>query len=174
MLRRTRAEEVLGEWGVRDVTPDSAKVRGGLDESLADSTLKGKPLRRRLRNFTPDAAGYVASMGGPLPYMQRLRAIEDLTESHLDRLGRAYRALEAECRDEVELARRWQAVAERWSFYELNDLIERHNRYFPLESRLPMDPRTGDFVRIDGKPYRRRLLDADWILERFPAVRRAA
>jgi hypothetical protein len=174
MLRRTRAEELLGEWGVRDVTPDSGKVRGKLDESLVDSTLKGRPLRRRLRNFTPDAAGYVASMGGPLPYMQRLRAIEDLTESHLDRLARAHDRLAAEARDPAEFARRWQAIAERWSFYELNDLIERHNRYFPLESRLPMDPRTGDFVRVDGKPYRRRRLDADWILERFPAVRRAA
>jgi hypothetical protein len=165
---------VLGEWGVRDVTPDSAKVRSGLDESLADSTLKGRPLRRRLRNFTPDAAGYVASMGGPLPYMQRLRAIEDLTEWHLGRLERARRLLEAECADADEFARRWQELAERWSFYDVNDLIERHNRYFPLESRLPMDPRTGDFVRVDGKPYLRRRLDAAWVLERFPAVRRAA
>jgi hypothetical protein len=165
---------VLGEWGVRDVTPDAAKVRGELDASLADSTLRGRPLRRRLRNFTADAAGYVASLGGPLPYMQRLRAIEDLTESHLDELGRAHRALAGEARDPEEFARRWQALAERWNFVEVNDLIERHNRYYPLESRLPMDPRTGDFVRIDGKPYRRRPLDAAWILERFPAVRRAA
>ena len=165
---------MLGEWGVGDVTPDEAKVRGSLDESLVDSALKGRPLRRRLRNFTPDPASYVASMGGPLPYMQRLRAIEDLTEWHLDRLARAHRQLEGEPRDPAEVARRWQALAERWRFYELNDLIERHNRYFPLESRLPMDPRTGDFVRIDGRPYRRRLLDAAWILERFPAVRRAA
>jgi len=37
-----------------------------------------------------------------------------------------------------------------------------------------MDPRTGDFVSLDGKPYRRRRLDADWILERFPPVRAAA
>jgi hypothetical protein len=165
---------VLGEWGVRDVTPESARVRSGLDESLVGSPLKGRPLRRRLRNFTPDAAGYVASMGGPLPYMQRLRAIEDLTEWHLGRLERARRLLEAECLDEAELARRWQELADRWSFYDVNDLIERHNRFYPLESRLPMDPRTGDFVRVDGKPYRRRPLDAAWILERFPAVRRAA
>ena len=174
MLRRTRAEELLGEWGVRDVTPDAAKVRSGLDESLADSTLKGRPLRRRLRNFTVDAAGYVASMGGPLPYMERLRTIEDLTEWQLGRLERAHRALAADCRDAAEFARRWEELAERWSFSEVNDLIERHNRYFPLESRLPMDPRTGDFVRVDGKSYLRRPLDAAWVLERFPAVRRAA
>jgi hypothetical protein len=33
-----------------------------------------------------------------------------------------------------------------------------------------MDPRTGDFVKVDGKSYRRRSLDAAWVLERFPPV----
>jgi hypothetical protein len=174
VIRRTAAEQMLGEWGVRDVTPDEARVRDRLTAELADSPLKGRPLRRRLRNFTPDPAGYVASMGGPLPYMQRLRAIEELTEAHLARLEDAWNALAAECGDRAELARRWHATAERWTFYELNDLIARHNRFYPAESRLPMDPRTGDFVRIDGRPYHRRPLDAEWILERFPAVRAAA
>jgi hypothetical protein len=174
VIRRTHAEQILGEWGVRDATPDEAVVRERLEVELADSPLKGKPLRRRLRNFTSDAAGYVASMGGPLPYMQRLREIEDLTAAHIERLGRAWAALAADCRDPDDFARRWRAAAERWSFHEVNDLIDRHNRYYPLESRLPMDPRTGDFVRVGGRSYRREPLDAAWILERFPPVRRAA
>ena len=33
---------------------------------------------------------------------------------------------------------------------------------------------TGDFVPVAGKPYRLPLLDADWVLERFPADVRAA
>ena len=37
-----------------------------------------------------------------------------------------------------------------------------------------MDPRTRDFVQINGKPYQRELLGAGWILERFPADLRAA
>jgi hypothetical protein len=32
-----------------------------------------------------------------------------------------------------------------------------------------MNPRTGDFVQVNGRPYSRRPLDADWILARFPA-----
>ncbi|MDX6449014.1 MAG: hypothetical protein QOD08_1477, partial [Gaiellaceae bacterium] len=39
----------------------------------------------------------------------------------------------------------------------------------PAEARLPMDPRTGDFVRLNGKPYRLEPLDSAWILRRFPA-----
>jgi hypothetical protein len=168
VIRRTEAEQILGEWGVRDVTPDSAAVRKRLEEELASHPLKGKPLRRRYRNFTPDPAGYLVSSGGPLPYMQRLKAIEELTQAHLDRLEAAWRALAEECGGE-EFARRWRERLARWSFHEVNDLIARHNRWYPAESRLPMDPRTGDFVRLDGRPYRRRPLDAEWALERFPA-----
>lgn len=89
MLKRTEAEQILGEWGVRDVTPDERVVRDRLAEELEGHPLKGKPLRRRYRNFTPDPAGYVASLGGPLPYMQRLKEIEELTELHLRRLEEA-------------------------------------------------------------------------------------
>jgi len=66
-------------------------------------------------------------------------------------------------------ARLWRATAETWSFAEVNELIERHNRNFPAEARLPMDPRTRDFVKINGRPYQRQLLDADWILGRWRA-----
>ena len=86
-------------------------------------------------------------------------------------------ALEAERRRLVELARArdefpgaWRKVAERWSFDEVNDLIERHNRWYPAESRLPMDPRRGDFVLVNGHDYRLRPLDAEWILARYPVV----
>jgi hypothetical protein len=164
-------ERVLGEWGVREGTVRSQAERDRLAEELEGSPLKGRPLRRRLRNFRPDAASYIASLGGPRPYMTRLREIHELTAAHERRLGEAWSLLAVECRgDEAAFARRWRDTAERWNFFEVNDLIDRHNRWFPLESQLPMDPRTGDFVVLDGKPYRRRPLDADWVLERFPPV----
>jgi hypothetical protein len=60
----------------------------------------------------------------------------------------------------------------------VNELIDRHNRNFPAEARLPMDPRTRDFVKINGRSYERKPLDEQWILERWPAdlsaARRAA
>ena len=54
-------------------------------------------------------------------------------------------------------------------FDDLNDLIDRNNRWYPAESRLPMDPRTGDYALVNGRDYRLELLDADWVLERLPA-----
>ena len=53
---------------------------------------------------------------------------------------------------------------------KVNKLIDQHNRNFPAESRLPMDPRSRDFVPVGGRPYRRDLLDAAWVLGHFPAA----
>jgi len=57
----------------------------------------------------------------------------------------------------------WPAVVERWDFGEVNELIEKHNRWFPIEARLPMDPRTRDFVKVGGRPYRAANLAAELI-----------
>ena len=170
-MERWERERILGEWGVREGTVRSQVERERLAEELEGSPLKGRPLRRRLRNFRPDAAGYIASLGGPLPYMVRLRQIHELTVSHERRLAKEWERVAAESSgDEALFAERWRIVAARWNFVEVNDLIDLHNRWFPLESRLPMDPRTGDFVLLGGRPYRRRPLDAGWVLERFPPV----
>jgi hypothetical protein len=168
-MERWQRERILGEWGVREGTVRSQSERDRLEEELEGSPLKGRPVRRRLRNFRPDAASYIASLGGPLPYMVRLREIYEQTAAHERRLAEEWARVAAESSgNEAEFARRWTNIAERWNFVEVNDLIDRHNRWFPLESRLPMDPKTGDFVLLGGRPYRRRPLDAAWVLERFP------
>ena len=156
---RRRPEELLGEWGVRDVTPQSQRERERVEADRELNPLVGKPLPRRIRAFRADAANYLTALGGPLPYMQRIRQIDELVALHERRLAEAY----AERGDD------WPAVAERWDFADVNELIDKHNRWFPMEARLPMDPKTRDFVRVGGRSYCRRPLDATWILERFPA-----
>jgi hypothetical protein len=167
---RRERQRILGEWGVRHEEPVREADRDLLAEDLEGSPVKGKALPRRLRNFRPAVDRYVASLGGPLPYMQRLRAIEAETAEHERRLGAEWRRIARECSgDPARFARRWRRTAGRWSFDAVNELIERHNRWYPAESRLPMDVRTGDFVLVNGAPFRRRRLDAAWVLERFPA-----
>jgi hypothetical protein len=86
------------------------------------------------------------------------------------RLVEAWNAVADGCGgDGAAFTRRWLGVAERWRFDDVNELIARHNRYYPIEARLAMDPRTGDFVRLGGERYERHPLDAGWILGRFPA-----
>jgi hypothetical protein len=49
----------------------------------------------------------------------------------------------------------------------VNDLIDRHNRWYPAESRLPMDPRRGDYALVNGRDYRLAPLGPEWVLDRF-------
>ena len=142
-------------------TPRDRRNLEGLEADLRDSPLRGRKLPQRLRNFRPDPGSYLASLGGPLPYMARLREIDALTIEHEQQLAAAYETLGGD-------AGAWGAAARRWDFGAVNDLIDRHNRWYPAESRLPMDPRTGDYALVNGRSYRRRPLDAAWVLERFP------
>jgi hypothetical protein len=158
---KRRPEDIIGEWGVRDVTPSSQLERRRLAVENADNPFAGAPLKRRIRRFRPEPDRYLASLGGPLPYMVRLREIDALTELHEKRLAEAY----AEQGHDPE---RWRRTVERWNFSEVNDLIERHNRWYPVEARLAMDPKTRDFVKVGGRSYRRDPLDAAWAFERFP------
>jgi hypothetical protein len=142
-------------------TPRDRRNLEALEADLRDSPLRGGDLPMRLRNFRPDAGSYLASLGGPLPYMTRLREIDALTAQHEQQLAETYEALAGD-------VSAWSALVHGWDFGEVNELIDRHNRWYPAERRLPMDPKTGDYALVNGRSYRRRPLDATWVLERFP------
>jgi hypothetical protein len=173
-VRKEERQRILGQGATKPETPLERRQREALAEDISTSPLAGRPLHLRLRNFRPAAEGYLASLGGPLPYMLRLREIDERVRAHVGSLDHAWRELAAQCSSDASFTRRWTAVAERWPFDEVNDLIERHNRWYPVESRLPMDPRTGDYALVNGSDYRRVPLGAAWVLARFPADRRPA
>ena len=162
-MAKRRPEEIIGEWGIRDVTPPSQAERAKLEHESDLNAFTGRALPRRIRRFRVEADRYFAALGGPLPYMQRLRQIEDAIAGHEARLAAAHEEHRGDPAG-------WRRLAERWDFGDVNDLIARHNRWYPTEARLPMDPRTRDFVKVGGRTYRRDPLDAEWILERFPAA----
>jgi hypothetical protein len=165
---------IMSQGAIRPETPRDREERRILEEELATSPVKGEPLRQRLRNFRPDGDSAIRALGGPTLWMRRLRSIEVVEELHEQQLAEAWQELAGEVSDADEFARLWRETIRTWSFARVNDLIERHNRNFPVEARLPMDPRTRDFVKINGRPYQRDLLDEEWALERFPADLRAA
>jgi hypothetical protein len=150
-------------------TPRERRQLEGLAADLQGSPVAGKPLPARLRNFRPGADRYLAALGGPLAYMTRLRRIDTLTAEHEAKLAAAYEELaEKTAGDADAFAGRWRAVAAGWRFDELNDLIAQHNAWYPVESRLPMDPATRDYALVGGRSYRLDPLDSDWILACFP------
>jgi len=170
MDRRER-EAIMRQGVVLPETPRDRRERAGLEEDLRSNPGRGRPLGLRLRNFRPRAESYLAAGRGPLHYMLRLHEIERRTEEHEERLGEAWLGLAIECDgDAGRFARVWRESARKVDFGEVNDLIERHNRWYPAESSLAMDPRRGDYALVNGRDYRLPALDEDWVLERFPPV----
>jgi hypothetical protein len=168
-MERREREAIMRQGVERPETPRDRREREALDADLLESPLAGKPLRRRLRNFRPGADAALRALGGPLAWMRRLRTIELLVAEHEARLREAWDELRVAHPDDDKFAAAWRESAATWSFDDVNDVIGRHNRYYPIETRLAMNPVTGDFVPVNGKPYTRDPLDAEWILERFPA-----
>jgi hypothetical protein len=176
-MERGERERILRQGVVLPETPRERRQREALVEDLRPSPLRGRPLSLRLRNFRPAADAYLAALGGPLPYMQRLRAIDEGIDALEGELERA--CLEtARAHERDGFAARWQAHVEAVvagaAVAEVNDLIERHNRWYPVESRLPMDPLRGDYALVLGRDYRLAPIDVAWVLARFPPDQAAA
>ena len=173
-MQEWERKQLLGQWGVRNENVRERRERRLLERDLAGAPYRDKRVRLRAHPFHRSPESYVSSLGGPLPYMIRLREIAEETEDHERALEQAWLALRDECGSDAIFARRWRRLAAHWNFAAVNDLIARHNRFYPAEARLPMDPRTRDFALVNGEHYAKTPLDEAWILERFPPSLAAA
>jgi hypothetical protein len=137
-------------------------------KDLDSSTGLGKPISSRARMARRSVEAYLKAGVRPR-WMERIAEIDESIAAQHRRLGRAYKLLSEECGDDRALfAERWSAFARRCRFDALNELIEQHNAWYPIERDLPMDLRTRDYVLINGRSYRREPLSAAWVLDQFP------
>ena len=90
-------------------------------------------IEERLRAYAQGAPGYI----------RRRRRIEDLDARLIQRLAAAESPAVAAASAEV--------VAD---VALLNDLIAKHNRYYPIEANLPIDVQTRRLVERGGAPWR--------------------
>jgi hypothetical protein len=126
-------------------------------------------ISRRTLSSPATVAAYLQA--GVVPrFIERAREIEDGKRRHRARLERAYGWMrEKHAGEPSRFAELWRAMAERWRFDDVNTLVDEHNKWYPAERRLPLNPRTGDYVTIGGRDWRRKPLDSAWVLEQFPA-----
>ncbi len=137
--------------------------------SLIDRTGVGKPLSERTLQRQRTVESYLRGEAIPR-YMQRAAEIDRGQREHRRRLAAAYHRLREDCGSDTErFARAWTVRARTWDLSALNALIRQHNEWYPVERDLPMDPRTGDYVLVHGRSYKRELLGPEWILAQFPA-----
>lgn len=136
---------------------------------LDESSGKGRPLGDRARQSVRSVEAYLK--GGVRPrWMERVGDIDGAIARERRLLADAHDELRRACeRDGGSFAQRWCALAESWPFpADLLELIDQHNEWYPIERDLPINPRTGDYVRVGGRSYRRPLLGPAWVLEQFP------
>jgi hypothetical protein len=169
MARRARGEQgSMAHFDDERRSPVERIVGQDLDEA----TGKGRRLSSRASQTRRSIDAYLKSGVRPR-WMERVVEIDAGIARERRRLAEAYRDLEVRCGGHgAAFAQRWRAVARTWRFDpELNVLIEQHNAWYPIERDLPLNPRTGDYVRVGGRPYGRPLLGPEWVLEQFPAER---
>lgn len=164
-----RRRKILGQWGPRESSVREQARGRALQEEIDGSPALGRPIEIRRRHFRQTVDSYVASLGGPLPFMVRVREIDRLIHEAEEALAERWLALAAEhAGDPAGFETSWAEIAGRWNFVEVNDLIDRHNRWYPIEARLAMDVKRRDYVLVNGRPYRYPQLDAAWVTDRFP------
>jgi hypothetical protein len=97
------------------------------------------------RNFTITSEARIAALiSGPPPFAVRQKRIEEIEEEVVAAL------CECERRGSSSIP---IAVARR--IEEANSLIRDHNRFYPVERNLPIDPATGGLLEM-GEPWRPR------------------
>lgn len=106
--------------------------------------IKGKPLQIPQFNFTISLENKVRSMFGPPYYARRARWIEDMTSRLMEDLVYEYANMADRFVDDPQaFAIHWNTLIYSLELDELNNLIEKHNTYYPMEAKLRIDPESG-------------------------------
>ena len=112
---------------------------------------------------------YVRALAGPPRYSERLREIDSLRRRHAARLAVAGAQLDRRYGAGDLLSRARLNLARAWDFGDLNQLIDQHNRRYPIERGLAVDPSTGHDAVPPGSPYPMAPAGVAWALRELGA-----
>jgi hypothetical protein len=156
LRRRASNRQLQEEARVNEIPPTPGRERN-LSEHVPSSLISTADRVRAL------------AVGGAPAWSRRLKRIYDFKAATTALLREDWQAQAKAARgDRDRFASGWRRHAEQFDFSQVNELISRHNRYFPIEANLPMDVKTLDYVAFGGVDYRQQALDAVWVLAQFP------
>jgi hypothetical protein len=101
------------------------------------------------RNFKISLEDRVRAMAaGPPAYAVRKRRIEDALARYDRTLGDVRDALRMAGATDERVAQKVRERARRLDLAATNKLIDAHNRYYPIEANLPIDPASGEYLLL--------------------------
>lgn len=105
------------------------------------------------RNFTLDVEDRIRALTiGPPAYAVRKRKIEDTEDLWVRTLVELHRTLTAKGHAPEEIERALRQKAASFDYAKQNGLVALHNRWYPVEANLRIDPRTGGYL-VYGRPW---------------------
>jgi hypothetical protein len=149
----------------------AAPVERLLRERAGDLPGVGRPLSERARLAQRSTENYLLGANNPPRWMERAVEIDGGIKRERRFLAASYREMRSRfAEDRAGFARAWRAFAAKRArgYGDLNALIAEHNEWYPVERNLPVDPRTGEWVTLFGRPFERPVLGEEWVLEEFP------
>lgn len=133
-----------------DSALESAAGHRLLDETER-SALAGKPLVLHARPFPLDTNAYLKAAAGPPAWSARLARIQRLLEELESQVETAWRQrLRNPSISLQDSSADWRRFLERLDLAPLNDLIDKHNAYYPVEAGLRMEWPSGRFIVPPG------------------------
>jgi hypothetical protein len=100
-----------------------------------------------IRNFTlsVDERIRALTIGAPA-WAIRKRKIEDAEEQWVATLVALREKLETRGTPERDIEHALRAKADTFDYRKVNELVAQHNRWYPVEANLRIDPKTGDYL----------------------------
>src|SRR3954451_24236264 len=119
LRRRASNRQLQEEARVNEAPPIPARERN-LSEHVPSSLIS---LQDRVKAL---------AVGGAPAWSRRLKRIHDLTLAATAELQADWHVLAKKARgDRRRFEAAWRQHAERYNFQKINELVDRHNRYFP-------------------------------------------
>lgn len=144
-------------------------IREKLDSYNFSDKVKGKPLNIVSVNFTVPLENKIMAYAGIPEYIQRAKLVDEKILKIRSDLRMKYDKLERKFgKNYVKFNKAWENILKFYNFQEVNELIEKHNLYYPIEANLSMDFESGEYMLGSNTWERTPLFCASLILEEMP------
>jgi hypothetical protein len=155
--------------GRRVDSPRERNLASRIDRAIGDSAESARALTIHASPYTLEVTDYLRAAAGPPAWSQRLARIQQLTAEMFELLGFALVDHRARYRGRpLDLQAAWRQYLDSIDLEPINELIDKHNLYYPTEARLRMQWPSGRYILPSGMEYPLPRLSVANLLTQFP------